>query len=136
MCWPELLLITRRGRSEPGEQVGRGGRGRSPKEDGAQWDCKRATMGVHPTSQRSLPNNYRTSYPPCWLRMVAATEPKTIQKAVQIFGALTDEAMRNGSIKKVEKRGNVGEPSKDRIGRDNNKRTRTVNAFATTEERI
>ncbi|GKG46355.1 hypothetical protein Tco_0501201, partial [Tanacetum coccineum] len=36
--------------------------------------------------------------------MVAATEPKTIQKAVQISGALTDEAVRNGSIKKVEKR--------------------------------
>ncbi|GJX04572.1 putative reverse transcriptase domain-containing protein [Tanacetum coccineum] len=64
--------------------------------------------------------------------MVAATEPKTIQKAVQISGALTDEAVRNGSIKKVEKRGNVGEPSKDRSGRDDNKRTRTGNAFATT----
>ncbi|GJW72320.1 putative reverse transcriptase domain-containing protein [Tanacetum coccineum] len=64
--------------------------------------------------------------------MVAATEPKTIQKAVQISGALTDEAVRNGSIKKVEKRGNVGEPSKDKNGRDDNKRTRTGNAFATT----
>ncbi|GKA44056.1 putative reverse transcriptase domain-containing protein [Tanacetum coccineum] len=64
--------------------------------------------------------------------MVAATEPKTIQKAVQISDALTDGAIRNGSIKKVEKRGNVGEPSKDRSGRDDNKRTRTVNAFATT----
>ncbi|GKG24683.1 hypothetical protein Tco_0395311, partial [Tanacetum coccineum] len=50
---------------------------------------------------------------------------KDYQKAVQIFGALTDEAVRNGSIKKVEKRGNVGEPSKDRSGRDDNKRTRT-----------
>ncbi|GJT06588.1 putative reverse transcriptase domain-containing protein [Tanacetum coccineum] len=40
--------------------------------------------------------------------MVAATERKTIQKAVQISGALTGEAVRNGSIKKVEKRGNVG----------------------------
>ncbi|GJY02736.1 putative reverse transcriptase domain-containing protein [Tanacetum coccineum] len=46
-------------------------------------------------------------------RMVAAMEPKTIQK-------------------KVEKRGNVREPSKDRSGRDDNKRTRTGNAFATT----
>ncbi|GKE86717.1 reverse transcriptase domain-containing protein [Tanacetum coccineum] len=36
--------------------------------------------------------------------MVAATEPKTMQKAVQISDALTDEAVRNGSIKKVEKR--------------------------------
>ncbi|GKA43090.1 putative reverse transcriptase domain-containing protein, partial [Tanacetum coccineum] len=30
-----------------------------------------------------------------------------------------------------EKRGNVGEPSKDRNGRDDNKRTRTVNVFST-----
>ncbi|GKB21357.1 putative reverse transcriptase domain-containing protein [Tanacetum coccineum] len=64
--------------------------------------------------------------------MVASTEPKTIQKAVQISGALTDEAVRNGSIKKVKKRGNVGETSKDKNGRDDNKRTRTGNAFATT----
>ncbi|GJS70090.1 putative reverse transcriptase domain-containing protein [Tanacetum coccineum] len=65
-------------------------------------------------------------------RMVAATEPKTMQKDVQISGALTDEAVMNGSIKKVEKRGNVGEPRKDKNGRDDNKRTRTGNAFATT----
>ncbi|GJT97322.1 putative reverse transcriptase domain-containing protein [Tanacetum coccineum] len=60
--------------------------------------------------------------------MVATTKPKTMQ----ISGALTDEAVRNGSIKKIEKRGNVGEPSKDKSGRDDNKRTRTENAFATT----
>ncbi|GJW42479.1 putative reverse transcriptase domain-containing protein [Tanacetum coccineum] len=35
-------------------------------------------------------------------RMVAATEPKTIQKAMQISGSLTDEAVRNGSIKKTQ----------------------------------
>nr|GEU58608.1 hypothetical protein [Tanacetum cinerariifolium] len=40
---------------------------------------------------------------------------------------------RNGSIKKnPEKRGNEGEPSKDRNGRDDNKRTKIGNAFATT----
>ncbi|GKE09756.1 reverse transcriptase domain-containing protein [Tanacetum coccineum] len=65
--------------------------------------------------------------------MVAATEPKTIQKVIQIAGTLTDEALRNGTIKKnPEKRGNVGEPSKDRNGREDNKRTRTGNAFTTT----
>ncbi|GJR99704.1 putative reverse transcriptase domain-containing protein [Tanacetum coccineum] len=64
--------------------------------------------------------------------MVSAMEPKTIQKVVQISGALTNEAVRNKSIKKVEKRGNVGEPSKDKNGRDDNKRTRTGNDFATT----
>ncbi|GKC44823.1 hypothetical protein Tco_1062545 [Tanacetum coccineum] len=56
--------------------------------------------------------------------IVAATELKTIQKAMQISGALTDETVRNRSIKKVEKRGNVGEPSKDKSGRDESKRTR------------
>nr|GEY48551.1 hypothetical protein [Tanacetum cinerariifolium] len=63
--------------------------------------------------------------------MVATTEPKTTQKALQILGALTDEAIRNRSINKVEKKGNIGKPSKDKNGRDDNKRTRTGNAFAT-----
>nr|GFA70210.1 reverse transcriptase domain-containing protein [Tanacetum cinerariifolium] len=64
--------------------------------------------------------------------MVAATEPKTIQKVVQISGALIDEAVRNGSIKKVDKRGNMREPSKDKSGRDDNKSTRNGNVFPTT----
>ncbi|GJZ44762.1 putative reverse transcriptase domain-containing protein [Tanacetum coccineum] len=65
--------------------------------------------------------------------MVAATEAKTIQKAVQIAGPLTNEALRNGSIKKNhEKKGNGGEPSEDRNEKDDNKRTRTRNDFATT----
>ncbi|GJR38492.1 putative reverse transcriptase domain-containing protein [Tanacetum coccineum] len=48
-------------------------------------------------------------------------------------GTLTDEAVRNGSLKKnTEKRGNGGEPNRDRNVRDENKRTKTMNAFATT----
>ncbi|GKC69459.1 putative reverse transcriptase domain-containing protein [Tanacetum coccineum] len=61
-----------------------------------------------------------------------STRTKDYAEVVQISGALTDEAVRNGSIKKVEKRGNVGEPSKDKNGRDDNKRTRTGNAFSST----
>ncbi|GJY94686.1 hypothetical protein Tco_0511047 [Tanacetum coccineum] len=72
-----------------------------------------------------------------WLVMVAATKPTTIQKAVQISGTLTDEAIRNGSLKKnPEKRGNRGEPSKDTNRRDDNKRTRAGNAFATTKHPV
>ncbi|GKA97066.1 hypothetical protein Tco_1026929 [Tanacetum coccineum] len=57
--------------------------------------------------------------------MVAATEPKTIQKTVQIASTFTNEALRNGSIKKnLEKKGNGGEPCRDRNMRDDNKRTR------------
>ncbi|GJU22310.1 hypothetical protein Tco_1155652 [Tanacetum coccineum] len=48
-----------------------------------------------------------------------------------IVGMLTDEAIRNGSLKKnTEKRGNSGEPSRD--VRDDNKRSWTRRAFATT----
>ncbi|GKB56955.1 reverse transcriptase domain-containing protein [Tanacetum coccineum] len=66
-------------------------------------------------------------------RMVAVTEPATIQKAMQKAGTLTDEAIRNRSLKKnTEKRGNGGEPSRDGNVKDGNKRTRTGNAFATT----
>nr|GEV44650.1 reverse transcriptase domain-containing protein [Tanacetum cinerariifolium] len=42
------------------------------------------------------------------------------------------ELGRNGSIKKVEKRENIGEPNKDKNGMDDNKRIRIGNAFATT----
>ncbi|GJS04598.1 putative reverse transcriptase domain-containing protein [Tanacetum coccineum] len=41
-------------------------------------------------------------------------------------------AYTDRSIKKVEKRGNVGEPSKDKNGMDDNKRIRPKNAFVTT----
>nr|GEW14442.1 reverse transcriptase domain-containing protein [Tanacetum cinerariifolium] len=62
--------------------------------------------------------------------LVTLKKPKTIQKAVQIAGTFIDEALRNGSIKKnPEKRGNGGEHSKDRNVRDDNKGTRTGNAF-------
>nr|GEV77542.1 hypothetical protein [Tanacetum cinerariifolium] len=46
------------------------------------------------------------------------------------------EIKRNGSINKGKKRGNMREPSKDKNGRDNNKRTRSGNAFATTANPI
>nr|GEU34997.1 reverse transcriptase domain-containing protein [Tanacetum cinerariifolium] len=68
-----------------------------------------------------------------WLEIVAATEPTTIQRAIQKAGTLTDEAVRKGSLKKnTKKRGNNEESSRDRNVRDDNKRTRTRNAFATT----
>ncbi|GJV79358.1 hypothetical protein Tco_1515228 [Tanacetum coccineum] len=57
---------------------------------------------------------YMYGFAPRIRGMVGAMEPKTT------------------SIKKVEKRGNVGEPRKDKNGRDDNKRTRIRNDFATT----
>ncbi|GJY37308.1 reverse transcriptase domain-containing protein [Tanacetum coccineum] len=61
-----------------------------------------------------------------------ATEPTTIQSAVLKAGMLTDEAIRNGSLKKnIEKRGNGGELSRKENVRDDNKRSRTGRVFAT-----
>ncbi|GJS78020.1 putative reverse transcriptase domain-containing protein [Tanacetum coccineum] len=64
--------------------------------------------------------------------MVGAGHAAYTYRFYELASALTDEAVRNGSIKKVEKRENVAEPSKDKNGRDDNKRTRTGNTFATT----
>nr|GEZ80585.1 reverse transcriptase domain-containing protein [Tanacetum cinerariifolium] len=85
---------------------------------------------VTPKSRRI--ERYAYGIAPQIREMVAATEPKTMQKAMQIFGALIDEAVRNELIEMVENRGNVGEPSKDKNGRDDNKRNRIGNVFATT----
>ncbi|GJS27653.1 reverse transcriptase domain-containing protein [Tanacetum coccineum] len=65
--------------------------------------------------------------------MVAAIEPTIIQSAILKARVLTDEAIRNGSLKKnTKKRGNGGEPSRDGNVRDDNKISRTGRAFAST----
>ncbi|GKB95829.1 reverse transcriptase domain-containing protein [Tanacetum coccineum] len=65
--------------------------------------------------------------------MVAATEPTTIQSDVVKARMLTDEAIRNGALKKVtKKRGNNREPSRDGNARNDNKRSKTRRAFSTT----
>ncbi|GJR34644.1 hypothetical protein Tco_1210328 [Tanacetum coccineum] len=64
-----------------GVRVGRGGRGLVP-------DL------VTPKSR--MIERYVYDLAPQIRRMVAATKPKTIQKAVHISGALIDEAVRNG----------------------------------------
>nr|GFB51968.1 hypothetical protein [Tanacetum cinerariifolium] len=56
---------------------------------------------------------------------------KKIQRVVHKAGPLTDEAVRNGSLKKNPEKRVSGEPNKDRNARDENKRTRTRNVFST-----
>ncbi|GJS55909.1 putative reverse transcriptase domain-containing protein [Tanacetum coccineum] len=64
--------------------------------------------------------------------MVAATKPTTIQSVMLKARMLTDEAIRNGSLKKnTENRGNSGELSRKENVRDDNKRFRTGRMFAT-----
>nr|GEV31403.1 ribonuclease H-like domain-containing protein [Tanacetum cinerariifolium] len=124
-----------------GERVGRGGRGRGPRGDHAQQlqnllpailaqDMSGCSIDqkVKYTTGSLVGKALTPGYATYTDRMVAATEPNTMQ----IYGTLTDEAVKNGSIKKVEKRGNMREPSKDKNGRDDNKRAKTGNAFDMT----
>nr|GEZ22030.1 hypothetical protein [Tanacetum cinerariifolium] len=65
--------------------------------------------------------------------MVEAMKPTTIQSVVLKARMLTDEAIRNGSLRKnTKKRGNGKEPSRDGNLRDDHKRSRTERAFAST----
>ncbi|GKC90388.1 reverse transcriptase domain-containing protein [Tanacetum coccineum] len=65
-------------------------------------------------------------------RMVAATEPPTIQSAILKVGVLIDEAVRNESLKRSgERRGDGGESSREGNVKDDNERARTRKVFAT-----
>nr|GEX33071.1 hypothetical protein [Tanacetum cinerariifolium] len=59
-------------------------------------------------------------------------EMKKLEIELWNYAIVGADHAANRSIKKVEKRGNAGEPSKDKNGRDDNKKTRTGNVFATT----
>ncbi|GKC11985.1 reverse transcriptase domain-containing protein [Tanacetum coccineum] len=64
-------------------------------------------------------------------RMVAATEPRTIQSVILKVGVLTDEAFRNGSLNRSgERRGDGGDSSKEGNVKGDNKRARTGKVFA------
>ncbi|GJV03099.1 hypothetical protein Tco_1336668 [Tanacetum coccineum] len=66
-----------------------------------------------------------------------ATKPAIIQSVILKARMLTDEAFRNGSLRKnTEKRGNDEEPSRDGNVRDDNKRSRTGRAFATVTNSV
>ncbi|GKD07459.1 putative reverse transcriptase domain-containing protein, partial [Tanacetum coccineum] len=63
--------------------------------------------------------------------MVAATEPPMIQSAILKAGVLTDEAVRNGLLKRTGKRrGDSGESSKEGNVKGDNKRARVGKVFA------
>ncbi|GJU07325.1 putative reverse transcriptase domain-containing protein [Tanacetum coccineum] len=84
------------------------------------------------TPENKIIERYIYGLAPQIRAMVAATEPTIIQSAVLKDGMLTDEAIRNGALKKnTEKRGNGGELSRKENVRDDNKRSRTGRVFAT-----
>ncbi|GJU59808.1 putative reverse transcriptase domain-containing protein [Tanacetum coccineum] len=139
-----------------GERVGRGGRGRRPREGNDErvedlngqgndqgLGANRGVKGVNGNveganrgaSDFSTIIAHQGRAEPCLCilsRDGGSNGAKDYAKGcAEISGALTDEAVRNGTIKKVEKRGNVGEPSKDRNGRVIIRGDQSVNAFAT-----
>ncbi|GJX67242.1 hypothetical protein Tco_0302969 [Tanacetum coccineum] len=64
--------------------------------------------------------------------MVAATKPPTIQSVILKARVLTDEAVMNGSLKRIgERRGDGEESSKEGNVKDDNKRARIGKVFAT-----
>ncbi|GJV65165.1 reverse transcriptase domain-containing protein [Tanacetum coccineum] len=66
--------------------------------------------------------------------MVRATEPTTIQSAILKAERLTNDAVRNGLLKRrSEKRKESGETSKQDDARSNNKRARTGKGFVETD---
>nr|GEY32726.1 hypothetical protein [Tanacetum cinerariifolium] len=98
---------------ETGVWDGRGGRGRRPREGNdervddlcvkeitKEWELMGVLVPHFVTPESRMIERYVYGIALQIRRMVAVTKPKTIQKAVQIFGALTDEVVRNGSIKK------------------------------------
>ncbi|GJT28425.1 hypothetical protein Tco_0908700 [Tanacetum coccineum] len=119
-----------------GVRVGRGGRGRRPREsNNERFEDLIVLVSLEMPKVRIELWNHAMSGCHDWLtdrfhELARNGGPNDLQKAVHSFSALTDEAVRNGSIKKVEKRGNVGEPSKDKSRRDDNKRTR-IECFST-----
>nr|GEU50389.1 putative reverse transcriptase domain-containing protein [Tanacetum cinerariifolium] len=75
------------------------------------------------TPEKKIIERYIYGLTPHIHAMVAKTEPTIIQSVVINARMLTDEAIRNGALKKVtKKRGNSGEPSRDGNVRDDNKR--------------
>nr|GEU42440.1 putative reverse transcriptase domain-containing protein [Tanacetum cinerariifolium] len=157
-CLPACCRITRRGN---GVRVGRGGRGRRPREgndervddlngqgndqgiganegiEGVNGNVEGANGGAPDFS--TIIAQQLQNLLPAMLAQVSSQGNVRNQNG-NVVNENVQENVRNmivnGNrewiIKKVKKRGNVGEPSKDKSGRDDIKRTKTGNDFATT----
>nr|GEV73517.1 putative reverse transcriptase domain-containing protein [Tanacetum cinerariifolium] len=120
--WP----VTKSREEETGERVGKGGRGRGPKGgnkdhvdklDGQRNDQGvGANAGVEGVNENVEGVNEGVGGAPDFSTIIA-------QQLQNLLPAILDQG---------EKRGNMREPIKDKNGRDDNKRTRSGNAFAIT----
>nr|GFA81239.1 putative reverse transcriptase domain-containing protein [Tanacetum cinerariifolium] len=126
-----------RGRGTGG-RAGRGG-GRTGSRSGDQGDQGRGQGNGRNQYGDAINDNIRDSHIRsrgcCGVGHAAYTDRfHELARLVPHIVTLENRKIeRNGSIKEnPKKRGNGGEPSKDMNGRDDNKRTRIGNAFATT----
>nr|GEW25513.1 putative reverse transcriptase domain-containing protein [Tanacetum cinerariifolium] len=143
-CWPACCRITRR---RNGVRVGRDRRGRRPREGNDKsvddlngqgnnqgMGANRGVEGVNGNvegANRGAPN-FSTIIAQQLQNLLPAMLAQVARLVPHLVTPESRKIKRNGLIMKVKKRGNVGEPSKDKSGRDDNKRTRTGNDFATT----
>nr|GEZ00308.1 reverse transcriptase domain-containing protein [Tanacetum cinerariifolium] len=109
-------------------QVGDQGRGQG---NGRNQNGDAINDNIRGNVRNVIENNDRRG---CTYKEFLACNPKEYDgKGGDVVYTRWIKKIGNGLIKKnLEKRGNEKEPSKDRNGRDDNKRNRTENAFATT----
>ncbi|GKC06461.1 putative reverse transcriptase domain-containing protein [Tanacetum coccineum] len=102
------------------------------------WNSKIHTWGREAVVETGLRNHVmvetgHATYTDRFHELARLVPHLVTPESKKLAATLTDEALKNRSIKKnPEKKGNMGEPSKDRNGREDNKRTRMGNAFAMT----
>ncbi|GJY54556.1 putative reverse transcriptase domain-containing protein [Tanacetum coccineum] len=135
-----------------GERVGKGGRGRGPRGEGVNGNVEGVNGGVGgaPDFSMIIAQQLQNLLPAILAQVGnqgnvgnqnGMSGCSIDQKVKYTAGSFVGKALTwwnsqirtlSQEVNKVEKRGNIGEPSKDKNGRDDNKRTRTGNAFATT----
>nr|GEZ04121.1 putative reverse transcriptase domain-containing protein [Tanacetum cinerariifolium] len=131
---------SREGKDERGDDLNGQGNNQGMRANGGVDGVNGNEEGANEGSTRLLDDHCLAIIEPLtrhassgWFYELARLVPHLVTPASRMIeSTLTDEAVRNGLIKKVEKRENMGKPSKDKNGRDDNKRTRTRNVFATT----
>nr|GEX98314.1 putative reverse transcriptase domain-containing protein [Tanacetum cinerariifolium] len=118
-----------------GVRVGRGGRGGRPREgndervDDLNGQGNDQGMGANRGIEGVNENLEGANRGASDFSTIIAQQ---LQDLLPVMLAQVGNQRNVGNQNEVKKRGNVGEPNKDKNGRDDSKRTKTENAFATT----
>nr|GEW78845.1 reverse transcriptase domain-containing protein [Tanacetum cinerariifolium] len=111
-----------------GIRIGRGGRGRIPREEGVNGNVEGANMGA-PDFSTIIVQQLQNLLPAMLAQAGRATYTDRFHELARLVPHLVTPKSRkieryvhglapqmNGSVKKVEKRGNMGEPSRENVG--------------------